>query len=225
MNVPTRARPAAATGTAPRIGATVVLCLLFVAAFACMTWRLTQGLEAWTYEDLRRLDAASGRLRTPAMALRDAQGQTLHVFSAEADPKVYVVDFIYTRCPTICQVLGNEYFRMQEALRETGGGAIHLLSVSIDPLRDLQPQLAAHGKLHKADPAFWTIASPREAQAGSNALRRLGVVAVPDGLGGFVHNGAIHLIDARGRVHGIYDYEQWPQALAGARRLASAAGQ
>ena len=48
------------------------------------------------------------------------------------------------------------------------------------------------------------------------------VVAVPDGMGGFVHNGAIHLIDASGTVRGIYDLDQWPQALERALALAGA---
>lgn len=44
-------------------------------------------------------------------------------------------------------------------------------------------------------------------------------MAIPDGEGGFVHNGAIHLLDERGRLRGLFELEQWPQALAAARLL------
>ena len=50
-------------------------------------------------------------------------------------------------------------------------------------------------------------------------MRSLGVVVIPDGMGGFVHNGSIHLLDGQGLLRGLYGYDGWPQALADARRL------
>lgn len=47
----------------------------------------------------------------------------------------------------------------------------------------------------------------------TTVLRALGVVAVPDGLDGFVHNGSVHVIGSSGQVYGIFDYEQWRDAL------------
>jgi protein SCO1/2 len=52
-------------------------------------------------------------------------------------------------------------------------------------------------------------------------LRSLGVVVIPDGEGGFVHNGDIHLMDERGRLRGLFAFDQWPQALEAAQRLAA----
>jgi protein SCO1/2 len=52
-------------------------------------------------------------------------------------------------------------------------------------------------------------------------LRSLAVVVVPDGEGGFVHNGAIHLLDERGRLRGLFEFDQWPRALAAAHQLAA----
>lgn len=205
----------------PRLGPTLTLCLFLAALFVGLVARLTRGFEFWTYEDLRRHAAASGELRAPALQLLDAQERSLRAFEA-ADPhaRIYLVDFIYTRCITVCQVLGGEYFRMQEALREAGPPSVRLLSISIDPAHDHGPELAAYGRQHRADPALWSLTTPANLQAGEAVRRGLGVIAIPDGFGGFVHNGAIHLIDGRGRVHGIFDYEQWQQALAAARRLA-----
>lgn len=212
----------AATPSAQRLGPTLALCLLLAALFVGLVARLTRGFEFWTYEDLRRHAAAVGELRAPALRLLDEQGHPRTVF-ASAGPGAdtfYLVDFIYTRCITVCQVLGGEYFRMQEALREGGPPSVRLLSISIDPAHDRPPELAAHGRLHRADPVLWTLGTPVDPRAGAAALRSLGVIAIPDGVGGFAHNGAIHLIDSRGRVHGIFDYEQWQRALAAAQRLA-----
>jgi protein SCO1 len=62
--------------------------------------------------------------------------------------------------------------------------------------------------------------TPSESRA---LLRALGVVVVPDGSGGFVHNGAIHLLDGQGSLRALFDYTRWPEALAAARRVAEEA--
>ncbi|MCW5626617.1 MAG: SCO family protein, partial [Burkholderiales bacterium] len=202
--------------------ATLSVCVLLVVGFVAAVARLTHGFDAWTYDELRRHSAADGALHAPAMALRDARGTFLRVFDGvEPRAPVYLVDFIYTRCPTLCQVLGGEYSSMQSSLLADPSRTIRLLSISIDPRRDSQPALAAHGRLHRADSSLWTIAAPRTEDDGREALRRLGIVAIPDGFGGYVHNGGIHLIDASGRVHRIFDHAQWPEALAAARALAA----
>ncbi|PTT84231.1 hypothetical protein DBR42_15225 [Pelomonas sp. HMWF004] len=59
--------------------------------------------------------------------------------------------------------------------------------------------------------------------ASAELLGTLGVVAVPDGFGGFVHNSGIHLVDRQGRVRQVFDYTDWQSALAAARQLAAQA--
>jgi protein SCO1/2 len=207
---------------APRLWPTLAACGLLVAGFFAAAAPLTGGFDGWTFEALRRERAAAARLHAPAIELRDAQGERLRAFDASgpSDP-VYLVDFVYTRCLTVCQTLGAEYLRMQQALQSSGeAGRVRLLSISIDPAHDGPAELAAYARRHRADAVAWRVTAPQEPAAGQGLLRALGVVAVPDGLGGFVHNGAIHLIDGRGRVLGIYDSEQWPTALAAARSAA-----
>jgi len=199
----------------PRLAATLAACALTGVAFLAAAARLTEGFERWTFESLRRAAAVRGELRLPAIALRDSTGQPIGL--AKGD--VYLVDFIYTRCESVCQALGAEFFQAQQA-SEPGSG-VRLLSVSIDPTRDDAAALAAYGRLHRADPLRWTLSAPLSPAAGARALKVLGVVAVPDGLGGWVHNGAIHVVDATGRVHGVFDYADWAAAVAEARRLAA----
>jgi protein SCO1/2 len=135
-------------------------------------------------------------------------------------PRAFLVDFIYTRCPTVCQALGSEYQRMQAELVHSDA-PVQLLSLSFDPAHDDVPALAGYAKLHQAA-ARWWIAVPAAADS-QRLLGEFGVVAVPDGFGGYVHNGAIHLLDAGGRLREVFDYDDWPQALAAARQLAEAA--
>ncbi|MEM5432109.1 SCO family protein [Cupriavidus oxalaticus] len=224
MPIATTAAPIATAVRPPRLGATLALCALSLAGFVALAGHLTHGFEAWTFEALRRQAAMQGKLEAPALALRDAQGRPIQLFDGSAaGAPVYLVDFIYTRCLTVCAALGTEYQQMQRAMRADPHSRVRLLSISIDPAHDDARALLAYGNRHQADPARWILAAPREEAAGQAALRQLGLVAIPDGFGGYVHNGGIHLIDAQGKVHGIFDYGRWPQALEAANRLAEGA--
>lgn len=197
---------------------TLAACALLVAGFLAGAAKLTDGFERWTFEGLRREAAREGRLHLPATMLRDAADQRFEVGTG----RVRLVDFIYTQCASVCQVLGVEFHQAQEALRRAGGADVGLLSISIDPDRDDRARLGAYARRFRADAAWWTVAAPVFASEGRRALRELGVVVVADGLGGFVHNGAIHVVDVDGRVRGIYDYADWSSAVAAAQRLATA---
>lgn len=204
-----------------------VLCLAMLAGFVWGLHRFTAGFEVWTFEGRRELEVRSAALQAPAVALRGVSGHapTLWRDGREASA-VYLVDFIYTRCPSVCQALGSEYQQMQRELAAQAAagaatGSVHLVSVSFDVEHDSPPRLAQLASSLDADPAWWTFVVPATREDAQSLLQGLGVVAVPDGQGGFVHNGAIHLLDARGRLRGLFQSSQWPQALAAARQLAA----
>lgn len=209
-------------GEPPPLGATLAACAFVLAALATAAHVLTRGFEAWTYDERRTLDLARGSIVARLPPMLDFRGEVFEPWAGTSNlPRAYLVDFIYTSCPGVCQVLGSEFARMQATLQDTGTGhSVRLLSVSFDLERDDQAALAAYARLHRADGVNWVVAAPRPTEALNRLLRDLQVVVVPDGNGGFVHNGAIHLLDAWGRLHGLYGYDEWQQALAAARRLA-----
>jgi len=183
---------------------------------------LTEGFACWTYEDLRRARAGRLELQAPALQLRTADGRLWRPWSpGQGGDALYLVDFIYTRCPSVCRALGSEYQQMQAALRETGS-RVHLLSLSFDIAHDDPAALAAYGRLYRAEAGRWTVAVPRSPEDLARLLTQLGVVALPDGRGGYVHNGALHLIAADGRLLAIHDYPDWQAALAVAQAHAEA---
>jgi protein SCO1 len=200
-----------------RVTATLCVLLAVVAAFGLHHW--TRGGSAWTYDELRLLDAEAGRIQAPSVRL---QGSANMLWGNAHEPRrVYLVDFIYTRCPSICLALGSEYQRMQSALAAEPA-RVHLVSLSIDPARDSALELAAWAQRQRADPAWWTVGQTSTRREREALLRALRVVVVPDGADGFVHNGAIHLIDAQGRLLALFDTTRWPQALIAARQAAGA---
>ena len=137
-----------------------------------------------------------------------------------ASKQVLVVDFIYTRCPSVCQALGSAYQQMQAQLEADRIDNVKLLSVSFDLAHDDAAALSAYGRLHRTQTDHWLLAAPTSAANAAALLQSLGVVVIPDGAGGYAHNAALHLIDSRGRLLAIHDHDDWPGALAQAKRLA-----
>ncbi len=192
-------------------------------AFAWGLHRLTAGFSVWTFEDRRQLQVQAASLQAAHVPLRlvSAKAPTLW-HTAAAAPAAYLVDFIYTRCPGICRTLGSEYQQMQAALAsDRSSNRVHLVSISFDVVHDDGDQLARYAAQLGADPARWTMAVPATDDDATTLLRSLGVVAIADGQGGFVHNGDIHLLDTQGRLRGLFAFDQWPQALVAARRIAA----
>ncbi|ODU58388.1 MAG: hypothetical protein ABT02_14640 [Comamonadaceae bacterium SCN 68-20] len=204
-----------------------VLCLALMLALAVGLHHWTHGFEIWTFEGRRQLQLQAGELRAHPVGLRSSDGSVLRLWGdADAVPAAYLVDFIYTRCPSVCRALGSEYQQMQRELVMRQGPeptlrGVHLVSISFDVEHDGPKRLARHAADLRADPRYWTLAVPTTPGDASALLRSLGVVVIPDGEGGFVHNGDIHLLDERGRLRGLFDFDQWPQALEAAHRLAA----
>ncbi|MDE2369230.1 MAG: SCO family protein [Burkholderiales bacterium] len=200
--------------------ASAALCTLMVALFGFGLQQWTDGFEVWTFEGRRQVDLDAGRLRAADAALIGSDGRALALWGG--GPEVYLVDWIYTRCPGICSALGSEFQRLQAELARAPG-PVRLVSISFDVEHDRPAVLARRAAELQADPARWVFAVPASDTDAARLLRSLGVVVVPDGSGGYAHNGAIHLLDGAGRLRGLYGYAAWPRALAAARRLAAGA--
>lgn len=213
---------------------TAVATLLVLTLFGWCLYLVTDRMCAWTFDERRANAVVRGELRADPLSLIDARAQALSAFSAatlegSADD-VWLVDFFYTRCPSVCQALGSEFFRMQEQLRADsrhaitvpGQGRVRLLSISLDPEHDTPQALAAYASRHRADPLVWRLATPAEPEQGRALMRRLGVIAIPDGMGGFVHNAGIHVMTSDGRLLQIAELGAWEQALKHAQSIVDA---
>lgn len=176
---------------------------------------LTDGFHVLTSESARRRQALESPVRLPDVPLRGADGG-VHPLRADlaGDGRVVLVDFFYARCETICTALGSDFQRLQRALAEQGLQArVRLLSLSFDPAHDDAAVLTDYATRLRADPARWrfaTVADPRDLP---RLLDAFGIVAVPDGQGGFVHNAAIHVVTPQGRLVRIRDLGALAQVL------------
>jgi protein SCO1/2 len=187
------------------------LLVLFAGAAA-----MTDRFAGWTSESLRRQHIAAHPVALSATPLVDARGRPFVLDTAiRQEGKVVLVDFIYTRCNTVCSALGGEFEQLQReiAVRRLGN-RVSLLSISFDPAHDNPAALAAYAQRMHADPAIWRFATVRDAAQLPGLLQTFGIVVIPDGYGGWVHNAAIHEVGANGRLQRILDVEEFRQALA-----------
>jgi len=185
--------------------ASAVLLALSLAAAAWMT----MGGRAFTAEQGRRLYVEAHQPLVPQTRLIDAAGHEHDLREwIRADGRTVIVTFIYTRCPSLCSVLGTYYQRIQAELRRQGRtDRFALLTISFDP-RDDVPVLADYARQMGADPAIWRIARVADAADLPALLRFFGVVVIPDELGEFQHNAALLWVDPSARLTRIADLDE-----------------
>lgn len=176
-------------------------------------WRATLGFQAFTWESYRRLSVARHPVPVPDVQLQDQDGRVFTPASYQG--KLVLVNFIYTRCPSLCSYSGTVYARLLRALtHDQLGEQVSLLSISLDPDHDTPVHLREYRRRYtRAVSGVWRIARPLTTQAGVRLLARFGVISIPDGLGGIKHNAAVHLIDRYGRLVRVMDENDPEQIL------------
>lgn len=164
----------------------------------------TDGFQAFTSEAARRIAVRDRPVMAPPVALETQAGDRINL--AELRGKWLLVDFIYTGCRTLCLSLGSDFARLEDELAgPIARGRVRLLSISFDPSRDTPRELVAYLERSRRRGAAWLAARPADAEGLVELERRFGVTVVPDGLGGYVHNTAIHVVDPQGRIVDILD--------------------
>jgi protein SCO1 len=198
---------------------------LALAGYGSAAW-LTHDFQVWTAEGARRLEVALAPVATPPVLVDGPGLGTRPLAQWLADGQsVTLLNFVYTRCETVCLALGSVYQQMQamlQAARKIDASAenVRLLSISFDGQHDNPPQLQAYAARLGADAAVWRFARVPDAQESRRLLAAFQVVVVPDGRGDFEHNAALLVLDQRGRLVHIFDVAEQQLALDYARYLA-----
>jgi len=172
----------------------------------------TRGFSALTTDTARALAVAATPVIVPTIALLDMHGAA---HTVRDDRRSTIVDFIYTRCVTVCSALGGVYQSLQSEIRARGlESQVRLLSVSFDPAWDTPARLGPYAQMMRADPAIWTIATVADSGSLPAVLQAFGVRVIDDGVNGFVHNAALHVVDPDGRLVAILSADAIGEALA-----------
>ena len=125
---------------------------------------------------------------------------------ADMAGKVYVADFFFTTCPTICPVMKKEMLRVYEQFK--GDSNFRILSHTIDPTHDTQAVLQDYAdKLGVPDAATWNFLTGDQEKIFEIGQTSYLTTTMADDMepGGFLHSGAFLLVDQQGRIRGVYD--------------------
>lgn len=207
--------------------------LLVIAAGVGAIYQATDGFAVVTTEAARRLSIAHSARELPPTTIALTSTRELSLADElRRDGRVVIVDVIYTRCNSLCSILGNEFQKLQSTIQADGlQKQVRLLSISFDP-RDQPAQLGAYAKQMKADSALWQFVSVPSAVERQALLDTFGITVIPAPLGEFQHNAAYHVVTADGKLTRIVDYDEPRLALKLARdisgeltRRATAVGQ
>ncbi|PIB25301.1 SCO family protein [Maribacter sp. 4G9] len=119
--------------------------------------------------------------------------------------KIYVTDFFFTRCPSICPVMANNMEKLQERFMDTE--EVMLLSLSVTPEMDSVPLLLSYSQKYNAKDSKWNITTGDKEHIYE--LARKSYFAVNDFSDGllqdFIHTPNFILVDTKKQIRGIYD--------------------
>ena len=121
--------------------------------------------------------------------------------------KIYITDFFFTTCQTICPVMTSNMLELQDKLQDNP--EVLLLSHTVMPEVDTASQLKKYATQKNINSAKWNLVTGSK-QEIYNLARKQYLVAKenPDDPLGLVHTENFVLIDAQKRIRGFYDGTQ-----------------
>ena len=127
------------------------------------------------------------------------------VSQKDIEGKVYVADFFFTTCPTICPKMKTQMLRIYERYKERD--EVRIISHSIDPDFDNTSVLKDYATRLQVQAPKWNLLTGDKAATYKLGQKSYMVSAQqdPNEAGGFVHSGAFILVDKNRHVRGIYD--------------------
>lgn len=121
------------------------------------------------------------------------------------EDKVYVVDFFFTSCPTICPVMTNNMAKIQSEFLNNAN--LMLLSISVTPNIDDIPKLREYANYKGVKDSKWNITTGNKKHIYELA-RKSFFAATDEGDGGlqdFIHTSNFVLVDKQKKIRGIYN--------------------
>ena len=119
--------------------------------------------------------------------------------------KIYVVDFFFTSCPTICPIMTNNMVKLQDEFIENQ--EIMFLSLSVTPEIDSVSVLRKYAAEKGVIDSKWNITTGNKKHIYELA-RKSYFAVVEQGDGGlqdFIHTPNFILVDKKKQIRGVYD--------------------
>lgn len=141
----------------------------------------------------------------PMFSLTEQSGKP--VTTTDLRGKVWIADFIYTRCEDTCPLQSSVMARLQSEFQTDAN--LRLVSITVDPLNDSPEVLSRYAAQHGAQADRWVFLTgePGEIKRIAQEGFRLSAIPVTNGTKDPVvfHSSRFILIDQNGDIRGYYD--------------------
>ncbi|MBT8244685.1 SCO family protein [Winogradskyella sp.] len=142
--------------------------------------------------------------KVPAFEFTNQEGKTISNKTYEG--KVYVVEFFFSTCPTICPIMNQKMLTLQDAF--FGNPEFGIASISITPEIDSPEVLKAYAKNNKITHRNWHLLTGKSDEVVytlSNKGFKLYAGKGEEEHGGFEHSGLFALVDKEGYIRSRKD--------------------
>ena len=147
--------------------------------------------------------------KVPAFEFINQEGKT--IANKDFEGKVYVVEFFFSTCPSICPIMNKQMVTIQNEF--FGNSEFGIASFSITPEIDTPKVLKDYAKRMGITHKNWhllTGKSEAEVYKLSNRGFKLYAGKGEENHGGFEHSGLFALVDKNGYIRSRYDEQGNP---------------
>jgi protein SCO1/2 len=141
--------------------------------------------------------------KIPFFYFSDERGK--QVTSTDLKGKVWIADFFFTSCRTICPLMTTNLKKLNQSTLDLSE-EIQFISFTIDPDRDSPRVLKRYKKHYGIEAENWIFLTGNEEKTHLLGIENFQIFAGRDeeSQGGFAHSGAFTLVDKEGFVRGVY---------------------
>lgn len=138
----------------------------------------------------------------PSFSFVNQNGET--ITEENYKNKVYLADFFFTTCPTICPTVMSQMVRIYD--KYENNPEVMLLSFSLDPKRDTIGALKAYAENLEVSAPKWNMVTGEKAKIHDIVDDYMNIVIDdPSAPGGINHSGKIILIDKDNHIRSFAD--------------------
>lgn len=135
-------------------------------------------------------------------SLKNQNGTT--ITEADYNNKIYVADFFFTTCQTICPIMTDHMVKIQEELKDDA--EVLLLSHTVTPEIDSVAQLKKYALEKGVDDKKWNLVTGNKKQIYDLARKSyLAAKDAPYSPYELIHTENFVLVDKKKRIRGFYD--------------------
>ena len=166
------------------------------------------GINLWSaFNTKPEVRTETVAVSVPDFRLTNQQGEPLGL--SDMAGKIWVADFIFTNCPTICPAMTQEMARLQS---EFIADPIYFVSFSVDPERDTPKVLSRYALAYGADNRRWHFLTGDKAKIYQLAEQGFSLAAGHKG-SEILHSPRFVLVNADGNIHDFYNSQSKPAML------------